>query len=110
MNPHSQTLGWQPTLQHNHAWYDNLSRLLSVTHAQGSTTLDGATYTVDNAGNRTVRTPQPSGTASNYTFQKQRIITPPPAITLLASGDSIQLTLLAGPLLTTSRRTLKLTS
>ena len=30
--------------------YDNLSHLLSVTHAKGSTTLDGATYTVDNGG------------------------------------------------------------
>jgi RHS repeat-associated protein len=48
--------------------YDNLSRLLSVTHAMSGTTLDGATYAVDNAGNRTSRTPQPSGTASNYTY------------------------------------------
>jgi len=48
--------------------YDNLSRLLSVLHQSGSTTLDGATYTVDNAGNRTIRTPQPSGTASNYGY------------------------------------------
>jgi YD repeat-containing protein len=48
--------------------YDNLSRLLSVLHQSGSTTLDGAAYAVDNAGNRTSRTPQPSGTASNYAF------------------------------------------
>ena len=48
--------------------YDNLSRLLSVLHQSGATTLDGASYTVDNAGNRTSRTPQPSGTASNYTY------------------------------------------
>ncbi len=48
--------------------YDNLSRLLSVTHAKSGTTLDGASYGVDNAGNRTSRTPLPSGTASNYTY------------------------------------------
>jgi RHS repeat-associated protein len=48
--------------------YDNLSRLLSVLHQSGSTSLDGAVYTVDNAGNRTSRTPQPSGTASNYAY------------------------------------------
>jgi len=47
---------------------DNLSRLLSVLHQSGSTTLDGASYAVDNAGNRTSRTPQPSGTASNYGY------------------------------------------
>jgi len=33
-----------------------------------TTTLDGASCGVDNAGNRTSRTPQPSGTASNYTY------------------------------------------
>ena len=48
--------------------YDNLSRLQSVLHQSGSTTLDGAAYAVDNAGNRTSRTPQPSGTASNYAY------------------------------------------
>ena len=37
-------------------------------HQSGSTTLDGASYAVDNAGNRTSRTPQPSGTASNYGY------------------------------------------
>jgi YD repeat-containing protein len=47
---------------------DNRSNLLSVLHQQGSTTLDGAGYTVDVAGNRTVRTPQPTGTATNYTY------------------------------------------
>jgi len=48
--------------------YDNLSHLLSVTHAKGGTTLDGAAYTVDNAGNRLTRTPQPSGTAFTYGY------------------------------------------
>jgi len=48
--------------------YDNLSRLLSVLHQSGSTTLDGAVYTVDNAGNRLTRTPQPSGTSSAFGY------------------------------------------
>jgi RHS repeat-associated protein len=48
--------------------YDALSRLLSVTHAKSGTTLDGATYTVDNAGNRLTRTPQPTGTASTFAY------------------------------------------
>src|SRR5207248_3618846 len=48
--------------------YDNLSRLLSVLHKAGTTTLDGATYTVDNAGNRTSRTLQPSGTATSFGY------------------------------------------
>jgi RHS repeat-associated protein len=47
---------------------NTLSRLLSVTHAKSGTTLDGASYAVDNAGNRTSRTPQPSGTASNFSY------------------------------------------
>jgi RHS repeat-associated protein len=48
--------------------YDTLSRLLNVTYKKGTTTLDGATYTVDSAGNRLSRTPLPSGTASNYGY------------------------------------------
>ena len=48
--------------------YDNLSRLLSVLHQSGSTTLDGASYTVDNAGNRTAKTDQRAAVTSNYTY------------------------------------------
>jgi len=48
--------------------YDSLSRLLSVTHATSKATLDGASYTVDAAGNRTSRTPLPSGMATNYAY------------------------------------------
>src|SRR6266849_7419776 len=48
--------------------YDNLSRLLGVLHQSGSTTLDGASYGVDNAGNRTTNTDQLSWVASNYTY------------------------------------------
>jgi len=36
--------------------YDSVSRLLSVLHQAGSTTLDGASYTYDYAGNRTSKT------------------------------------------------------
>jgi len=36
--------------------YDPVSRLLSVLHQLGSTTLDGASYTYDNAGNRLTKT------------------------------------------------------
>ncbi len=48
--------------------YDNLSHLQSVLHQSGSTVLDGAAYGVDNAGNRTSRTPQPSGTTTNFGY------------------------------------------
>jgi RHS repeat-associated protein len=47
--------------------YDALSRLLSVTHKSGHSTLDGATYTVDNVGNRLTRTPS-SGSASTFSY------------------------------------------
>ncbi len=33
--------------------YDSVSRLLSVLHQAGSTTIDGASYLYDSAGNRT---------------------------------------------------------
>jgi YD repeat-containing protein len=46
--------------------YDTLSRLLTVAHAKSGTTLDGATYTLDNAGDRLTRTPQPGGMASTF--------------------------------------------
>jgi len=43
--------------------YDNLSRLLSVLHKQSGTTfIDGATYILDNAGNRTAKTNHLTGT------------------------------------------------
>jgi len=48
--------------------YDNLSRLLSLTHAKGGTTLDGATYTVDNAGNRTAKSNLQAGVTTNYGY------------------------------------------
>lgn len=48
--------------------YDNLSRLLSVLHQTGSTTLDGATYTLDSAGNRTAKTDKYANLTSNYTY------------------------------------------
>jgi RHS repeat-associated protein len=48
--------------------YDDLSHLLSVLHKNGSTTLDGASYTYDNAGNRTAKTDQYASVTSSYTY------------------------------------------
>ena len=45
-----------------------MSRLLSVLHKLGTTTLDGANYTYDNAGNRKTRTPAPGGSALTYAY------------------------------------------
>jgi YD repeat-containing protein len=48
--------------------YDTLSRLLSVTHAKGGATLNGAAYTVDNAGNRTAKSDLYAGVTTNYGY------------------------------------------
>ena len=48
--------------------YDSLSRLLSVLHRNGSTTVDGATYTTDNAGNRTTKLNWVSGITDTYSY------------------------------------------
>jgi RHS repeat-associated protein len=48
--------------------YNNLSQLLSVLHQIGTSTIDGATYTVDPAGNRTAKTDQYANVTSNYTY------------------------------------------
>jgi RHS repeat-associated protein len=48
--------------------YDNLSRLTSVLHQLAGSTIDGATYTLDNAGNRTAKTDQRAAVTSNYTY------------------------------------------
>ena len=50
--------------------YDSLSRLLSVLHQAGGSTIDGAVYTLDPAGNRTAKTDDLAGVASNYTYDK----------------------------------------
>ncbi|MGB7229083.1 MAG: RHS repeat-associated core domain-containing protein [Candidatus Acidiferrales bacterium] len=50
--------------------YNQLSRLLSVLHQSGSSTIDGASYTLDSVGNRTASTNQLSGVTSNYTYDK----------------------------------------
>jgi RHS repeat-associated protein len=50
--------------------YDTLSRLLSVLHQAGTSTIDGATYTVDAAGNRTAKTDNLAGVTSNYTYDR----------------------------------------
>ncbi len=48
--------------------YDAVSHLLSVLHQVGSTTLDGATYTYDAAGNRTSKTDNRTSTTTGYTY------------------------------------------
>lgn len=48
--------------------YDNLSHLLSVLHQAGGTTLDGASYTYDAAGNRLSKTDLQANVTSNYTY------------------------------------------
>ena len=48
--------------------YDALSRLLSVLHKRGATTIDGASYTVDAVGNRTAKTDLRGNGTSNYTY------------------------------------------
>jgi RHS repeat-associated protein len=48
--------------------YNNLSQLLSVLHQVGTSTIDGATYTVDPAGNRTAKTDRYANVTSNYTY------------------------------------------
>jgi RHS repeat-associated protein len=48
--------------------YDNLSHLLSVLHQLSGSTIDGATYTVDAAGNRTAKTDNRTNVTSNYSY------------------------------------------
>ena len=50
--------------------YDILSRLLSVLHQAGTSTIDGEAYTLDAAGNRTAKTDYLAGVTSNYTYDK----------------------------------------
>jgi len=48
--------------------YDSLSHLLSVLHKAGNTTLDGASYTYDNAGNRNSKTNSLNNATDQYAF------------------------------------------
>src|SRR5579883_3407205 len=48
--------------------YDNLSRLTSVLHQLAGSTIDGAMYTVYNAGNRTAKTDQRTAVATSYRY------------------------------------------
>ena len=48
--------------------YDGLSHLLSVLHKNGSTVLDGATYTYDNAGNRLAKLNSLNSVTEGYTY------------------------------------------
>ena len=48
--------------------YDNLSRLLSALHQFSGSTIDGAVYTVDPAGNRTSKADQLANVTTNYGY------------------------------------------
>jgi len=48
--------------------YDNLSRLTGVLHQLSGSTIDGASYTLDNAGNRTAKTDQRTAVTTNYGY------------------------------------------
>jgi RHS repeat-associated protein len=48
--------------------YDNVSNLTSVLHQLSGSTIDGASYTLDAAGNRTSKTDYLAGVTSNYTY------------------------------------------
>jgi RHS repeat-associated protein len=48
--------------------YDGVSNLLSVLHQNGTTTLDGATYTYDPAGNRKSKTNQLNSVVSSFAY------------------------------------------
>ncbi|HTU34692.1 MAG TPA: RHS repeat-associated core domain-containing protein [Candidatus Acidoferrum sp.] len=48
--------------------YDKLSHLLSVLHQLAGSTIDGATYTVDNAGNRTAKTDDLANVTTSYNY------------------------------------------
>ncbi len=50
--------------------YDSLSRLLSVLHQTGSSTIDGASYGLDNTRNRTSKTDWLANVTSNYTYDQ----------------------------------------
>jgi RHS repeat-associated protein len=48
--------------------YDNLSRLQSVLHQLSGSTIDGASYGLDSAGNRTSKTDYYAGATSSYAY------------------------------------------
>ena len=48
--------------------YDNLSRLTGILHQLSGSTIDGASYTLDNAGNRTAKTDQRTAVTTNYGY------------------------------------------
>jgi RHS repeat-associated protein len=76
--------------------YDSLSRLLSVLHQNGSTVLDGANYTYDNAGNRMSKLNQLNGITENYAYdptyqltQVQQVVNGTPSATESYSYDAL---------------------
>jgi RHS repeat-associated protein len=55
--------------------YDDRSRLVSVLHQLSGSTIDGSTYTLDSAGNRTANENWMAGATSNYTYDPIRELT-----------------------------------
>jgi RHS repeat-associated protein len=66
--PWSRTQMTRPNNVRSNYAYDNLSRLLSVLHQLSGSTIDGAIYTLDNAGNRTAKTDQRTAVATSYGY------------------------------------------
>jgi RHS repeat-associated protein len=58
----------RPNGINTHYAYDSLSRRLSVLHQTGATTIDGASYSYDAAGNRTSKTNQLNNVTEGYTY------------------------------------------
>jgi RHS repeat-associated protein len=50
--------------------YDSLSRLLSVLHQAGGSTIDGAVYTLDPVGNRSTKQDDLAGVTTSYGYDK----------------------------------------
>ena len=48
--------------------YDNESRLLAVLHQASGSTIDGASYTLDNVGNRMIKTDKRTNVVANYSY------------------------------------------
>lgn len=76
--------------------YDSLSRLLSILHQSGGATIDGASYTLDNAGNRSSKLNQLNGVTENYSYdptyqlaQVQQIVNSTPSTTESYSYDAV---------------------
>ena len=66
--PLGRETGERPVCPRISSGFPPLSRLLSVLHQASGTTIDGASYTYDNAGNRTSKTNDLNRITENYTY------------------------------------------